>query len=259
MKQAMMLLLLLTAAAGGCTSHFALVDPKVSWARSGLVEDEEQLSQLEKSMTDEDIAKLLEVDVRAKLPTSIAVAKLDDHCGYYQPRLARIDGAELQQWEQIAAKHEAIRGVQPISNLAFGDSLEEPKLTLHSLRVAAARMGCELLLVYMQGDSTVDNFNDAAPLYWSIVGLWLVPGNTLEHKTVIQAALVDCRTGMILGTATGDAHEKRLSAAMYTSIQEAKLAEAVPAAALADLQDGVRPLLSKVVARAAERTALQSP
>ena len=50
---------------------------------------------------------------------------------------------------------------------------------LHALRVAAARLHCELLLVYMQADTQADHFNDASVLYWSIVGLWLAPGNTV--------------------------------------------------------------------------------
>jgi len=116
-------------------------------------------------------------------------------------------------------------------------------------------MHCELLLVYMRGDSSVENYNDAAVLYWTLVGLWLVPGHTLEHKTVMQAMLVDCRTGMILGTATGSAYEKRNCTAAAIDIHRAKLASAVPAAAMTDLHDGVRDLLRDVVKYAAAQNS----
>jgi len=235
----------------GCASHGKLVSPRLSWEAAG-VADGDQGRAIAAAMTDEDISRLLDVKVQARLPTSLAVAKLQDECGGYQPRLARLDGEELEGWEKVAAAAGAIDGVQPVSNLSFGNGLGEPNISLHSLRTAAARTGCELLLVYMQGDSAVDNYNDAAVLYWTFVGLWLVPGHTLEHQTICQAVLVDCRTGLILGTATGSAHQKRLATAVALSIQEAKLEREVPAEAISELQDGVRDLLGQIARRASE-------
>ena len=108
-------------------------------------------------------------------------------------------------------------------------------------------MGCELLLVYLQSDSTVDNFNEAAALYWTFVGLWLVPGNVVEQKTVAQALLVDCRTGAILGTATGGCHLKRICPAALKQIQKDKLAQRTPRKALTNLQTDCKRLLKNVV------------
>ncbi|MHC4789552.1 MAG: hypothetical protein ACYS8K_10175, partial [Planctomycetota bacterium] len=79
------------------------------------------------------------------------------------------------------------------------------------------------------------------------IGLWTVPGNVLEHKTVMQAILVDSRTGVILGTATGDAHLKRRYPAAFEDQRRADLQAEAPAAALADLQTGVRRLTKQVV------------
>jgi len=234
----------------GCASHHELAAPRADLARSGLINDPAEVSRLEKAMTNGEIASLLDLDVKAKLPTTLAVARLESLCAGYQPRLQRIDGEELGRWQDIASRQPHVDGVQPISSLAFGNSLSEPQLTLRSLRVAAARMHCELLLVYMRGDSSVENYNDAAVLYWTLVGLWVVPGHTLEHKTVMQAVLVDCRTGMILGTATGSGYEKRNCTAAAIDIHRAKLASAVPVAALGDLHDGVKHLLGDVVNRA---------
>lgn len=250
---ALLALVALMMLAGGCFTHRALAAPVAAMERSGLINDPRQVSRLEKAMTDGDITRLLDVDVKAKLPTSLAVAKLDSHCSGYQPYLDRIDADELAAWEKIVSAQPHVRGVQPISNLAMGDSMRAERMTLHSLRVAAAKLHCELLLVYMQADSSVDNFNDAAALYWTFVGLWVAPGNVVEHRTVMQAVLVDCRTGVILGTATGDARDERTTPAAYVRIQEDKLAAQVPAAALADLQTGVDRLLAAVVARAVAR------
>ena len=246
MRNAILIVTVLAAAVGGCASHCPLGEPVASMLRAGLVNDPAQVSRLEKAMTDKDIADMLDVDVRAKLPTAVAVAKVRSRCSGYQPELVGLDAEELNAWEEAFKGQDLLTGVQPVSNLALGGA--EP--TLHSLRAAAARMNCELLLVYLQADSTVDNFNDAAVLYWTILGLWTVPGSVLEHKTVMQAILVDCRTGMILGTATGDCHLKKVYPAAFEDVRRAELSKQAPRKALADLQTGVRGLAGRVVTAA---------
>lgn len=243
----------MTTALGGCgAAHFALAEPIANIARTGLVKDRKQLSRLEKAATDGEIANMLDMDVKAKIPTTLAIAKLNSLCAGYQPSLQRIDADELEAWEKIAAKHDDIRGVQPVSNLAIDNSLraDESKLTLRSLRLAAARLHCELLLVYMQADTQADQFNNASVLYWSIIGLWIAPGNTVEHKTVTQAILVDCRTGSILGTATGSGHNKTDCPSAFADIQEKKLAEKTSGQANADLRGGCDRLILSAVSRA---------
>ena len=238
MKRTIYLLLIATSSLGGCATRYQMAAPTADLAGTGLINDPAQVSKLEKAITDGDIAKLLDADVRAKLPTGVAVAKISNYLG-----LTTLDTEELQTWENVIGIQSHISGVHPIS----AAMLLGQKLTLQSLRTTAARMNCELLLVYLQGDSSVDNFNDAAALYWTFIGLWTVPGNVIEHRTVMQAILVDCRTGMILGTATGDAHEKRSCPAAFAAIRRDELAKLVPVKALTDLQKGVGKLLKRVV------------
>jgi len=242
-RLALTLLPILAAAIGGCASHHALVAPVADMLRAGVVNDPKQVSRLEKAMTDRDIANLLDAGVRAKLPSALAVAKLKSHCSGYQPYVDRLDAHELAAWQDSIEGQPLLRGIQPVSALAHPDA----KPTLHSLRVAAAKMGCELLLVYLQSDSTVANLNDAAVLYWTIFGLWTVPGSELEHRTVLQAVLVDSRTGVILGTATGDAHRQRAFPAAFEDQRRAELARTTPAAAMEDLQTGTRRLMKQVI------------
>ncbi|HUT59058.1 MAG TPA: hypothetical protein VNA25_14510 [Phycisphaerae bacterium] len=223
-----------SAVLGGCASYAPLAAPEASMARSGVIDDPNQAKRLERVLTDQDIALLLDADIKAKLPSALAVAKITSQCAGYQPFLETIDAEELQGWANAAGKHPSILGIHPVSPLVHS----QDRATLHSLRQAAARMSCELLLVYLQADSSVNNYNDAAVLYWTVVGLWLVPGSTYEHQTVMQAILVDCRTGMILGTATGDCHLKRHYAAAYKDIATDQLSRDAPVQALKDLQTG---------------------
>ncbi len=242
MNKLTVVVLLAAGTLGGCATCHELAAP-MTLAGSGLINDPAQVSRLEKAMTDEDIADLLDVDVRAKLPTAVAIARLASACSGYQPALATIDAEELTGWEKAVAGREHVRGVHPVTPLSHGGGTP----SLHSLRVAAAKLNCELLLVYLQSDRAVDNFNEAAVLYWTVLGLWLVPGSVCEHRTVMQAVLLDCRTGMILGTATGDCHLKKAYPAAFQDVQEGRLSRKAPAEALADLQKGFERLLARTV------------
>jgi rhombotail lipoprotein len=174
------------------------------------------------------------------------VARLQSHCSGYQPYLAAIDAKELTAWEEVVRGQREIVNVQPIT----GFQLQDRQVTLHGLRSAAAELHCELLLVYLQADSQVDNMNDAAVLYWSIIGLWIAPGNVVEHKTVAQAVLLDCRTGQILGTATGDHYAKRLCPAAFTDQRQNELARESEEKALTDLRTACKGLIARTVAAA---------
>ena len=243
MKKWTIALLLLTASAGGCASKYEMAQP-TGLARSGLINDPAKVSRLEKSMTNTDIARLLDVDVRAKLPSAVAVARLASHCNGYQPYLAAIDAEELNGWQKTFSGEHLIEGVHGISAAMLGDA-EKP--SLHSLRVAAAKLNCELLLVYLQSDSYVDNYTDAAALYWTFIGLWTVPGNVYEHRTLMQAMLIDSRTGAILGTAAGDSRLKKTYAAAYAQITKDKLSTQAPVEAMVDLRKGCRDLVGRTV------------
>ncbi len=234
---------LLAASLTGCKSHYAMAPLPMNLAAAELTDDEARQEALERKYTDRDIADLLDADIQARLPSSIAIARLKSHCSGYQPYLDRLTAEELAAWEEKLADHPQIAGVQPVTEFIHGDK----RPTLHSLRVAAAKTNCELLLVYLQSDGSVDNFNEAAILYWTLVGLWIVPGNTVEHRTVIHAALLDCRTGAILGTASGDASEKTICSAALVKPTETRLARRAREDATADFRDGAAGMVAAVV------------
>jgi|WetSurMetagenome_2_1015567.scaffolds.fasta_scaffold76125_2 hypothetical protein len=256
MRYVMVVALLSLTAASGCATAYTLNHP-MSMAESGLATDPAQVSALEKGMTDQDIARLLDADVRAKVPTTLAVAAIDGWSslyrspGRYDTRcdLRPIGAGELKAWEDATRGLPQILGVHAISAL----TTEGERPTLHSLRTAAARTGSELVLVYYVSESSVDNYNDASALYWTLVGLWTVPGNTYEHWTICQAVILDCRTGMILGTASGDSRQKAVCPVAYASAQRAKLAEAARTKAMEDLVASCKPLVRDVVAKAAAK------
>ena len=229
------------AVLGGCASDAPLFAPDMGMMRLALVEDANQAQRLEKALTDPEIANLLDADIKAKLPTPLAVAKV----GGYARNLGveTLSADELRGWERCVQGQPQIKGVRAVSSLTMGSD----SASLAALRRSAAKMGCELLLVYLEGDSTADNYNDGAALYWTFVGLWLIPGNTYRHLTVMQAVLVDCRTGVVLGTATGEGRLSRSHAAAYTDITRDQLAQEALQKALAEVQKAFALTLRDVV------------
>jgi len=249
MNRVLPILMLVMITACGCATHNKLVDP-VGLAKGGLFKNPKDLSALEQALTDEGIARMLDVDVQAKLPTSVAIAGAEIGPGPYSycrdPGTSLMSVEALKDWETAFQQIPHIEGVQPVSPVL----LQGKHASLRKLRSAAAQMKCELLLVYQASSLAVDNYNDAAALYWTFVGLWLVPGNVYEQRTVYQGVLLDTRTGMVLGSATGDCHLRRPCPAAYGRVQEGKLAQEAFAKALADFRASCAKLLTDVVARA---------
>jgi len=226
-------------AMAGCATAGRMPEVSTHNAASWLMSPE-QAKQLERKITDQDIANVLDAHVKPKLPTAIAIARLDSDRG---SQLTPLGHTEVQGWERAMAGQSQILGIRTVTAMADDDR----RMSLHSLRASAAGMGCELLLVYMVAHGEVDNFNDAALLYWTIVGLFTVPGSEFEHKTVMQAVLVDCRTGVILGTSNGEGQAKQAYVPPAGDIVRDRLRAATPQKALDDLQKNTAVMVKQVI------------
>ena len=221
---------LVLAFLGGCATHHGLLMPDVDKDTAGIVQTGR--TQRGGNPWENEIADLLDRDAEVAFPATVALAPLRSCWDSNSFELHAADSEELANWTKLADEQTHIKGFRAVSALTVPGST----VRMQSLRKAAARLKCELLLVYLRGDGAVDNFNDAAALYWTLIGIWLVPGNSMEHKTVMHAVLVHTRTGTILGAASGDAHLTRITALAYKGITEARLAKRAPIEALADLQ-----------------------
>ena len=252
MKNIILFASLCAVAVSGCATEHALVPPNASLYRAGLISDPVQAAKLGEPSAQINMAKLLDAKVQVRFPTTLTIARLTT--SYYGAELQTIDTKELKAWEKILADQSLITAVQPLAAVAVRPSTDEKgnrrPMTLRDLRHAAAMQNSEILLVYLQADSQVENLNHAAGLYWTGVGLFLVPGTDVEHKTVMQAALVDTRSGIILGAATGDSHGKRTSAAAFVQIQHDLLSKETPRESLKDLQANCGRLINNVTANA---------
>ncbi|MDY6912858.1 MAG: hypothetical protein SVT52_00130 [Planctomycetota bacterium] len=242
------ILILLTASIlGGCTTHHKMAEPYRNFGKMGLYIGKKQAAKTNQAITEGDISNLLDAEVKAELPATMALAKLRSYWCGGRSSIDIVSAEEINQWEKVLKDVKSVRGIQTIPSLVLENSGRKEGIYLKDLRLAAAKLKCELLLAYVQSESSIANFNDAAALYWTVIGLWLVPGSVLEHRTIMQAVLVDCRTGAILGTATGDCYLKRATPAAFADITRDKLRQEADTKALADLRKGCRKLLEEIV------------
>jgi hypothetical protein len=155
------------------------------------------------NLTDDVIETYLTADVRPVFPSVLAVTKVG--VGYRGVlELETIRGQEAEGWRAMAGKGDPLSPrlldqVQLVSPM-----LASQQPTLKSLRDAAALLHAPLLVVYLQQDSSDDGYNSAAMAYWTIIGLFLVPGHTVGHYSTCQAVLIDTRSGFVLATAYGE-------------------------------------------------------
>ncbi|MBN2559341.1 MAG: hypothetical protein JXQ75_00220 [Phycisphaerae bacterium] len=182
----------------GCASYKGLVKPVGKMTALS-----PELAQL----TDAKIEQYLKANPQPSFPSVLAVARLasSDYWSRNDSQsLDVIGGDEAAGWRRMAEASDQ-GSAAPINQVQFiNPILVSRKPTLKDLRDAAARLHAPLLLVYSQADTRDDGYNSAAMAYWTIVGLFLVPGNTVGYYSVCHGVLVDTRTGGILATIEGE-------------------------------------------------------
>ncbi len=205
-------------------------------------------------LTDANIEKYFKANVRPNFPTVLAIARLGTapREGYYRTRndhqkLGIIRGDEAQGWRKLAQSNE--EGDGSISQIHFVSPLLAGDIpSLISLRDAAAKLHAPLLFVYSQADSRDTGYNAGAIGYWTIVGLFLIPGHTVGYYSTCQGLLVDTRTGTILAAVDGESKREELVLPGAVKIAERRTAKQAREEALARLQEDFSKALSSLAA-----------
>jgi hypothetical protein len=209
-----------------------------------------KLSVLSHKLSDLSRKKMesyLNVKVDLKFPMNLAVAKVENPYPEYisdtssdrKFSLELLAGSEANGWRKLSGLR-GTTGKRIVSRVQLvTPSLLEGNPTLTKLRDAAAELHSSLLLIYMQADNSGSGFNANAAFYWTGVGLFFVPGDTVGFYTAYQAVLVDVRTGVIIATAEGEAkREWNVPPLSVKSTRERIITEATEGA-ISSLQENV--------------------
>lgn len=168
------------------------------------------------NLSDAKIETYLKAQARPTFPCPLAVAKVGIGSTYDYRRSTSVAvgsieplyGDEAEGWRKLvevsdAKGSELIDQIQPINRLLVSE-----KVTLKGLRDAAALVHAPILLAYMQTEQQETGQNEAAMAYWTIIGLFIVPGHTVGYYSVCQGVLVDTRSGYILATVGGESKQE---------------------------------------------------
>lgn len=231
----------------GCTRYSHVERPMVTLG---------QIAPELAELTDADIERYLTARTNTEPPSVLAVAKLRPAYGRWRSdnpgalQVGIISAAEADGWRAFAAGDAAasrLEQVQMINPLLVSGPVDS-----RSLRAAAALLHAPHLLVYVQADEYNAGNNALAPLYWTIVGLYTAPGTTVGHYTVCQAVLIETRTGLVVGTAQGEALVERNVPHAYLDSVNLDARKQAEHDAVTRLQEDVRHLLSELAAAAPE-------
>jgi len=195
------MLIVLGAALGGCQQaamratedYYERIEfrkPTASLERAGI-------GETSAPVTEEDIQRALAQTATLKVPLKLAfyeVAGAPD--GYHSlraQRLRQLPPKDRERWQRKLTDSNLYSGVQEVAGILLPERFD-----LKRLRLGAARLGCDVRLIYATNSDVHHYTNALAATYLLIVPIWLVPGNHVDCFTGLSAAVVDVKTGKLL-------------------------------------------------------------
>lgn len=187
----------------GCASYSPVEEPRAALEIFGSEADNRTIRAL-----------LATADHEFEMPARLAVSYVDARTASGWSTESSLDGVppeHIARWEKLT-ELEQPNGEPVLSDVVFvtpmllgGGSSNE----LARARKAAAAMRAPTLLIYSTSRNWSSGYNDAAPLYWTIIGLFTVPGHTIGTYYVHDVLLVDVATGQILESRRVSAQDER--------------------------------------------------
>lgn len=215
-------------------------------AYEGVRRPEVNVGILPKEASESELQTWLTGRARPSFPTRVAVVRMrtSNPYGYEygdrSPHIDTVQQKEADAWRSLGGLKDD-RGRALVDGVTFvSPLLGQDETTLDTLRQAAARLHSPLLLVYMIHDASEDGYNDSSLLYWTIVGMWAVPGNVVGYYSAGQALLIDTASGQIVSVAAAESkHEEAVTAAAF-DIAKNRIARGAQTETLANLVQDVR-------------------
>lgn len=209
---------------------------------------------------DAEVDALYKLKPTLNFPARIALTKVQHN------RLVKPTHEEVSEFQQLAEKLGAEFGefvvVDPVmADLAAETVNATSRDPRSDLRRAAALLKADYTLAYSIDSRSRSDQNALSLTDLTIVGMWIAPTRNVSAEAVAQAAIVDVRTGLPLGSTSAEADSKGVSRAISSSenrYERAQVAEADALSALTVEIEGLsRQLMdeAKAVQAAQENTA----
>lgn len=148
------------------------------------------------SVTESDLQRILQSQLDVEFPFRLGVVALD------QPFRAEAEAPVAEQGIAATVMADAIKGSSRFSHVTnVSTALPNPQ-GLEGLRTIAARYRLRYLLICSSRLEGRTHLNNWAWLYPTVVGIVLAPGVTVGSQGIVEASLLDVKTGTVLFTAT---------------------------------------------------------
>lgn len=154
------------------------------------------------ALSEGDLQTILSSAIDLQLPARVGVVPLSEP---YNPKATVSITARNVAARDFAAGISGSKWYSQVSDV----STDLPNVGgLEGLRVIAARYRVRYLMLFSQRFDDATHLNGWAWTYPTIVGMFVAPGVTVESNGMVQADLLDVRTGTILFTAVEPVHVK---------------------------------------------------
>jgi len=140
------------------------------------------------------VAELPERKILAQFPAVMAVARVGSPREGTKAawRAFAPDAKTVDIIESALEGNDYVSRIEPL--LSFGND----NLSLAELKRMAAAIGADLLFVYTNDNVTEGYFNPLGWGYFTGVGLFCIPGNTIRSTAAAQGLLLDVKSGFPL-------------------------------------------------------------
>jgi hypothetical protein len=159
-----------------------------------------------------EMAEFYQRQPEARFPAVVAVVRVQDRgycsytaCAHGSGRFTVLNTRDIESEEdfQRVARLPMISALAALNRLVLPDTLD----SLHDLRLAAATLKADMLLVYSLDTVFRIESTDLGPL--SLISLGFLPNKEARVTTTASAMLTDVRSGYIYGLAEATALESK--------------------------------------------------
>ena len=133
------------------------------------------------------------------------------------PKTLRWEDADKKRFEEWIATLKA-RGV--VSDAFFIPDIATNSDDLPQLRLAAAKLGADTLLVVKAAADTDRYLNPSAILYLTLVGYYFIPGSHADALVMLTGAVFDVKNEYIYATADAEGEEHSWGPGAFVSSEE---------------------------------------
>ena len=213
---------------------------------------------------DDEIRQAAAVEPLLRFPARIGLARIGSVDRWRGPELTNIPASEAGAWQTAARNLGPSFGefvpISPLVAELFDDRTERNRSSnarevVRKIRLAAARQHVDAVIIY-ESDGTADSTSNPLSIAdWTLIGLFIVPGQDVEAHGVAQAMLIDVRNGYPYGTAQAEAKDSSITVRVATEDTEQNLAESARASAVRNLVPEVEKMMRNLRMELAEKRA----